>query len=282
MCERPTASAWVSSPIHGPAVRWRLQPAWGTRVSPSGDVVCPFCSRKGERPCRRTRLVTSHAACSAALAGRKSLRCRPASSPPCAHRSAVPRPTRRSLVGDGSPPRTSPERTMPEAFDIALPSRQFNTPLNRLAVEEERAWALLYASVGRACTAEEVVRQLDADAQARQSHLALYLRARTTLREHKAVEARNQRIGAFVQSVLRSVVTLLVVGPFRLLRSVLSSGTDVVAGTLPRPEVVGRRVVSAPSRTSPSSQEPTSVSLRRRTDRCSRAGRQAKRTRKPN
>ena len=122
---------------------------------------------------------------------------------------------------------------MSEAFDIALPPRQFNAQLSRLAAEEERAWALLYASVGRACTAEEVVRQLEADAQARQSHLALYLRARTTLREHKAVEARNQRIGAFVQSVLRSVVTLLVVGPFRLLRSVLSSGTDVVVGIPP-------------------------------------------------
>ena len=118
---------------------------------------------------------------------------------------------------------------MSEFLDIALPPRQFNTQPNRLAVEEDRAWAQLYASVGRACTAEEVVNQLDVDAQARHSHLALYLRARTTLREHMAAEARKQRVGAFVQSVLRSVVTLLVVGPFRLLRSVLSSGAAVVA-----------------------------------------------------
>ncbi|MEQ1804827.1 MAG: hypothetical protein ABL900_05565 [Burkholderiaceae bacterium] len=118
---------------------------------------------------------------------------------------------------------------MSEAFDIALASRQFNAQLSRLAVEEERAWALLYASVGRAFTAEEVVKQLDTDAQARQSHLALYLRARTTLREHKASEARNQRIAALVQSALRSVVTLLVIGPYRLLRSVLYSGAAVVA-----------------------------------------------------
>ena len=122
---------------------------------------------------------------------------------------------------------------MSEALDIALPPRQFNTQPNRLAVEEDRAWALLYASVGRACTAEEVVNQLDVDAQARQSHLALYLRARTTLREHMAAEAHKQRIGAFVQSVLRSVVTLLVISPFRLLRSVLSSGTDVAVDRLP-------------------------------------------------
>ena len=130
---------------------------------------------------------------------------------------------------------------MSEAFDIALPSRQFGTQLNRLAVEEDRAWALLYASVGRAFTAEEVVKQLDTDAQARQSHLALYLRARTTLREQQAAEARNQRIGAFVQSVVRSVVrpiarsalTLLVIWPLRLLRSMLSFGVGVAAQTLP-------------------------------------------------
>ena len=134
---------------------------------------------------------------------------------------------------------------MPEAFDVALPSRQFGTQVNRLAVEEDRAWALLYASVGRAFTAEEVVKQLDADAQARQSHLALYLRARTTLREQQAAEALNQRIGAFVQSVVRSVLrsvvrpiarsalTLLVIGPFRLLRSMLSFGVGVAAQTLP-------------------------------------------------
>jgi hypothetical protein len=52
-------------------------------------------------------------------------------------------------------------------------------------------------SVGRACTAEEFVKQLDGDAQARQSHLAPYLRARTTLREHEVAEGRNQRIGAY-------------------------------------------------------------------------------------
>ena len=118
---------------------------------------------------------------------------------------------------------------MSEALENAQPPAQFNPALNWRTVEEDRAWAQLYASVGQASTAEEVVKQLDVDAQARHSHLALYLRAKTTLRERKAVEARNQRIGAFV----RSVVTLLVVGPFRLLRSVLSSSTDVAVEMLP-------------------------------------------------
>ena len=83
-------------------------------------------------------------------------------------------------------------------------------------------------SVGQAATAEEVVKQLDADNEARRSHLALYLRAKTTLRERRIADARNQRIGAFV----RSVVTIVVVGPFRLLRSLLSTGSDVAVETI--------------------------------------------------
>lgn len=100
---------------------------------------------------------------------------------------------------------------------------------NRRSVEEDRAWAQLYANVGQAATAEEVVRQLDADTQARHDHLALYLRAKTTLRERKVIEARHQRIGAFA----RSVVALVVIGPFRLLRSLLSSGGEVAVEMLP-------------------------------------------------
>ena len=75
-----------------------------------------------------------------------------------------------------------------------------------------------------------MVKQLDADAEARRSHLALYLRAKTTLRELRVADARNQRIGAF----MRSVVTIVVVGPFRLLRSLLSTGSDVAVEMLPR------------------------------------------------
>lgn len=118
---------------------------------------------------------------------------------------------------------------MSEAVENTQPPSQLNPKPNRRTAEEDRAWAQLYASVGQAATAEEVVKQLDADAPARHCHLALYLRARTTLRERKVIEARNQRIGAFV----RSVVAFLVIGPFRLLRSVLSSGSDVAVEMLP-------------------------------------------------
>jgi hypothetical protein len=118
---------------------------------------------------------------------------------------------------------------MSEAVETTQPPSQFNPKPNRRTAEEDRAWAQLYASVGQAATAEEVVKQLDADPQSKHSHLALYLRARTTLRERKAAEVRNQRIGAFV----RSAVTLLVIGPLSLLRSLLSSGTDVAVEMLP-------------------------------------------------
>lgn len=40
---------------------------------------------------------------------------------------------------------------------------------------------------------------------------------------------RNQRIGALV----RSVVTIVVVGPFRVLRSLMSTGSDVAVEMLP-------------------------------------------------
>jgi hypothetical protein len=112
---------------------------------------------------------------------------------------------------------------MSEAPENAQPPTQLNTGSNRRTADEDRAWAQLYASVGQAATAEEVVKQLDADAEARRSHLALYLRAKTTLRERRVADVRNQRIGAFA----RSVVAIVVVGPFRLLRSLLSTGSDV-------------------------------------------------------
>ena len=97
---------------------------------------------------------------------------------------------------------------MSEAPENAQPPTQLNTGSNRRTADEDRAWAQLYASVGQAATAEEVVKQLDADAEARRSHLALYLRAKTTLRERRVADVRNQRIGAFV----RSVVAIVVIG----------------------------------------------------------------------
>lgn len=100
---------------------------------------------------------------------------------------------------------------------------------NRRYAEEDRAWSQLYAAIGQTSTAEEVVKQLDADSQSKRSHLALYIRARTTLREQKAADARNQRIGAFV----RQAFALMVLGPLRLLRSALSFGAGIAVEALP-------------------------------------------------
>ena len=121
---------------------------------------------------------------------------------------------------------------MSEPLENTQPPSPCNPLLNRLTTEEARAWAQLYASVGQACTAEEVVKQLDANAEARRSHLALYLRAKTTLRERRMAEARNRRIGALVRTVAASVATVVMV-PFRLLRSLLSTGSDVAVEMLP-------------------------------------------------
>jgi len=121
---------------------------------------------------------------------------------------------------------------MSEAPENTQPPAQFDPASNCRTADEDRAWAQLYASVGQVPTAEEVVKQLDADAEARRSHLALYLRAKTTLRERRVADARNQRIGASVRTILRLVVAIVVVGPVRLLRSLLSTGSDVAVETI--------------------------------------------------
>ena len=124
---------------------------------------------------------------------------------------------------------------MSETPENAQPLAQFDPRSTRRTAEEDRAWAQLYASVGQACTAEEVVKQLDADAQARRSHLALYLRAKTTLRERRIADARSQRIASLVRTFARSVAAIVVAGPLhmlRLLRSLLATGSDVAVEML--------------------------------------------------
>ena len=97
------------------------------------------------------------------------------------------------------------------------------------ATEEDRAWSQLYAAIRQPSAAEEVTRQLDADLQAKRSHLALYIRAKTTLREQKAEDARNQRIASFV----RQVLTVLVVVPVRALRDMLATSMSVALAMFP-------------------------------------------------
>ena len=95
-------------------------------------------------------------------------------------------------------------------------------------IEEERAWVRFYRQVGQADIAAEVLAQLDADAQARHDHLALYLSCRESLRAHKARTQRNKRIGQLVRQAGR----VLVVEPMRALRLKTSRAIDLLVATL--------------------------------------------------
>ena len=99
-------------------------------------------------------------------------------------------------------------------------------------IEEERAWVRFYRQVGQADIAVEVLAQLDADAQARHDHLALYLSCRESLRAHKARTQRNKRIGQFVRQAGR----VLVAEPLRALRALRmksSRAIDLLVECLP-------------------------------------------------
>jgi hypothetical protein len=138
---------------------------------------------------------------------------------------------------------------MSEANESSLSPAPFKPELNRRTADEDRAWAQLYASITQACTAEEVVRQLDADVESRHSHLALYVRAKTTLRKRRIADARNQRIAAFVRTSAQSTFAVVVIAPVRLLRSMLSSGSDVAVEMLaPARNVPAKVRVSALTR----------------------------------
>ena len=118
---------------------------------------------------------------------------------------------------------------MSEALDNEQQPRPIHPAPSRRSAEEDRAWSQLYAAIYQASAAKEVVEQLDADSQSKRNHLALYIRAKTTLREQKAAADRNKRIAAFV----RQVVTFLVVTPVRVLRQILSFVVGVGAEIFP-------------------------------------------------
>ena len=92
--------------------------------------------------------------------------------------------------------------------------------------EEERAWVTFYRRVGHDVSiAAEVLTQLEADPEMKRAHLALYLCCKESLRNHKARQARNKRIGQFV----RWLCSGLFAAPARLLRR----GGDMALECLP-------------------------------------------------
>ena len=99
-----------------------------------------------------------------------------------------------------------------------------------VVAEEERAWISFYQRVGRdEALAAEVLAQLDADAEMKRLHLALYLSCRESLRSHASRTARNARIGGFVRAML---YRLFVAMP-RSVGLKLRRGGDVALACLP-------------------------------------------------
>ena len=75
-----------------------------------------------------------------------------------------------------------------------------------VALEEERVWVGFYRRVGNPAIAAEVIRHLDADADQKRAHPALYLRCKESLRRKKARQARAQRIRHFLRRMLGSLL----------------------------------------------------------------------------
>jgi hypothetical protein len=96
--------------------------------------------------------------------------------------------------------------------------------------EEERAWVAFYRRVGNdPAIATEVLAQLDADAEMKRRHLALYLCCKESLRSHKLRQARKKRVAQFVRWLCHG----LLVRPIAALRIQLRRGGDLAVECLP-------------------------------------------------
>jgi hypothetical protein len=113
---------------------------------------------------------------------------------------------------------------------MSQPQERSAPRYGRRNAEEDRAWYHLYKRVGEYAVAAEVIQHLESDPQAKHTHLALYLRCKETLRRHKAIQKRNERIGSFT----RQLMAILVVGPLRALYALLRSGGAIALEMLPQ------------------------------------------------
>lgn len=113
---------------------------------------------------------------------------------------------------------------------MSLEKPRPRTSRSGVAFEEERAWITFYRRVGRdTAIATEVLAQLEADLEMKRAHLALYLCCKESLRMHKALQARNVRIGQFVRWFFHEMF----VAPARALRRALRLGGDIAVECLP-------------------------------------------------
>ena len=68
--------------------------------------------------------------------------------------------------------------------------------------KKRRVWVGFYRRVGNPAIAAEVIQHLDADADLKRTHPALYLRCKESLRKKKARQARTKRIRSFMRRIL--------------------------------------------------------------------------------
>src|SRR5256885_6192736 len=95
-------------------------------------------------------------------------------------------------------------------FPLSLENSMFHLPRMRItrpyrtsvALEEERLWVGFYRRVDNPAIAAEVIQHLDADADQKRTHPALYLRCKESLRRKKARQARTKRIRSFMRRIL--------------------------------------------------------------------------------
>jgi len=84
-----------------------------------------------------------------------------------------------------------------------LPRMRITRPYRTsVALEEERLWVGFYRRVANPAIAAEVIQHLDADADQKRTHPALYLRCKESLRKKKARQARTKRIRGFMRRIL--------------------------------------------------------------------------------
>lgn len=99
----------------------------------------------------------------------------------------------------------------------------------RLGYEEEKAWRGFYHNVRNPDVAMEILKELDADAEMKRAHLALYMSCKQTQRIDKSRKARNQRIGQFV----RWLADKFCMAPWRVIMGGLRGSRDVAVECLP-------------------------------------------------
>ena len=88
-----------------------------------------------------------------------------------------------------------------------LPRLRITRPYcTSVALEEERVWIGFYRRVGNPAIAAEVIQHLDADADQKRTHPALYLRCKESLRRKKTRQARAKRIRSVVRRILGALM----------------------------------------------------------------------------